>query len=147
MLAWLVSGDPLTDWTHLSAQQVNIAWSSLPRPNTSGSLPYAEQGMRALSLPFTSLTCDPLALPVKDCAAKAQLVVMGAVDRRLGVDLPLQLTRLKEIIAAKIPVLYLNAHPDGGGPNDAATLSVSADYPRMKALGFAFGELPVKRNY
>ena len=147
VLAWLVSGDPLTDWTHLSAQQVNIAWSSLPRPNTSGSLPYAEQGMRALSLPFTSLTCDPLALPVKDCAAKAQLVVMGAVDRRLGVDLPLQLTRLKEIIAAKIPVLYLNAHPDGGGPNDAATLSVSADYPRMKALGFAFGELPVKRNY
>ena len=148
VLAWLVTGDPLADWTRQSAQNVKVAWASLPRPNTSGSLPYAEQGLRALSVPFTSMTCDPLSAPVKDCAAKAQLVIMGAVDRSLGVnDLSLQLTRLKEIIEAKIPVLYLHAHPNQPSANDGAASSFPSDYPRMKTLGFAFGESPVKSNY
>lgn len=108
--------------------------------------PHAAGGLAALGVPFTSLNCDPLSEPVKDCAAKAQLVVIGAIDRRTGVDLATQLTRIQDIARLKIPLLYLNAHPDGGAPNDYARAAFEEDFKRLKTLGFAFGDEPDKRN-
>ncbi len=155
VLAWLVAGNPMLDWNTFSPTALNVAWSSLP---TSSSVmftnskgvkvykPHAAGGLAALGVPFTTLNCDPLSEPVRDCAAKAQLVVVGAIDRRAGVDLATQLTRLHEIIRAKIPLLYLNAHPDGGAPNDYARGAFEEDFKRLKALGFAYGDDPDKRN-
>ena len=157
VLSWLVTGDPARDLTGQSATSLNIAWSSLPKSNTvlytTGAKEkvyksYAADGLTALKIPFTSLQCDPLSDPVKDCAAKAQLVVIGAVDRRLNADvLQVQLSRIKDIVVAKIPVLYLNSHPDGGAPNDYARANWPDDYPRLSALGFASGDAPDRRNY
>ena len=100
-----------------------------------------------MGIPFNSLSCDPLSDPLKDCAAKAQLVVVGAIDRRMGVDLNTQLQRIQEIVKAQIPILYLNAHPDGGAPNDYARAAFKEDHLRHKAMGFAYGDNPDKRNY
>ncbi len=156
VLAWLATGNPMFDWSQSSPSALNVAWSSLP---TSSSVmftnskgvkvykPHAAGGLAALGVPFTSLSCDPLSEPVKDCAAKAQLVVVGAIDRRTGVDLSTQLTRIQDIVRAKIPVLYLNAHPDGGWANDFARAAFEDDFKRLKALGFAYGDDPDKRNY
>lgn len=158
VLAWLVSGNASTDLTQQNPANLNIAWSSLPASatvmytsanGTRVSKPYAVAGMNALlNGAFNSLSCDPLVAPLKDCASKAQLVVFGAIDRRLSAtDLQTQLTRIQEIIAAKIPVLYLNAHPDGGAANDYARASFTDDFPRLNAMGFANGDIPDKRNY
>ena len=156
VLAWLVTGNPLTDWSSRSANILNVAWSSLPTSsavlytNSKGVKvyrPYASAGLTALGIPFNSLSCDPLSDPLKDCAAKAQLVVVGAIDRRMGVDLNTQLQRIQEIVKAQIPILYLNAHPDGGAPNDYARAAFKEDHLRHKAMGFAYGDNPDKRNY
>ena len=156
VVAWLVTGNPMTDWSSRSANALNVAWSSLPTSSTvlytnskgiKVNRPHASAGMTALGIPFNSLSCDPLSDPVKDCAAKAQLVVVGAIDRRMGVDLNTQLLRLQEIVQSKIPILYLNAHPDGGAPNDYARAAFKEDHLRHKAMGFAFGSDPDKRNY
>ena len=104
VVAWLVTGNPLTDLSSRSANALNVAWSSLPTSstvlytNSKGTKvyrPYASAGMTALGIPFNSLLCDPLLDPLKDCAAKAQLVVVGTIDRRMGVDLNTQLLRLQ----------------------------------------------------
>ena len=159
VLAWLITGDVSSDLATQSAAKLNIAWASLPTSSTvmyttSGSQkvykPYAADGLAALNISFTNLQCDPLSAPVADCAAKAQLVVIGAYDRRLSSDsgkVKTQLDRIKEIVAAKIPILYLNAHPDGGQANDYARATWPEDFPRLDALGFGSGDTPDRRNY
>lgn len=159
VLAWLITGDVSSDLASQSAAKLNIAWASLPTSSTvmyttSGGQkvykPYAADGLAALNISFTNLQCDPLSAPVTDCAAKAQLVVIGAYDRRLSSDsakVKTQLDRIKEIVAAKIPVLYVNAHPDGGNPNDYARATWPEDFPRLDALGFGSGDTPDRRNY
>ena len=157
VLSWLVSGDTSRNFTGQDPASLNIAWSSLPTSNTlmytasdkqKVNKPYAVDGLSALNIPFTPMHCDPLSAALKDCAAKAQLVVIGAVDRRLSSDvLKTQLSRLQEIIAAKIPVLYLNSHADGGAPNDYARATWPQDYLRLNAMGFGNGDTPDRRNY
>ena len=121
VLAWLVSGNPLMDLTGPSTQAIKVAWGSLPTSSTvmytQGGVnvyePFAAAGLRTLGVKFTSATCDPLSAPVSECAAKSQLVVVGATDQSDAGKklLPTQLDRLKEIIQQKIPILYMNAHP------------------------------------
>jgi hypothetical protein len=162
VLAWLASGDPTKNLAGQTAVNLNIAWSSLPSPTsgtpmytTSGGQkvykPYAADGLAALNIPFTNLQCDPLSAPVADCAAKAQIVVIGAYDRRLRTDkdttkTQTQLDRIKAIVEARIPILYLNSHPDGGAPNDYARATWPEDFPRLDAMGFANGDTPDRRN-
>jgi hypothetical protein len=157
VLAWLVFGNAAQN---LSSQNLNIAWGSLPTTttvmykNTSNAnvyKPFAAVGLSALGVPYTSLSCDPLFDPVADCAAKAHLVVIGAADKTKNANaLPLQLARIKEIVQKKIPVLYMNAHPNGGPygtANDGASQQFTEDYERLQTLGFASGLSPVKSNY
>jgi Immunomodulating metalloprotease N-terminal domain len=152
VLSWLVSGDPTTDLTKQSAANLNIAWSSLPTYTTSGTpivtRPYAAKGLDALNIPFTSLACDPLSAPVEDCAKKAQLVVIGALDLKLvALDLQgklnkdyekiinTQLVRIKEIVKAQIPILYLKSHlTPGGYRNDYAMAISPLDLPVTQRL-------------
>ena len=113
--------------------------------------PYAADGLAALNIPFTNLQCDPLSAPVADCAAKAQIVVIGAYDIRLRRDkdttkTQTQLDRIKAIVEARIPILYLNSHPDGGATNDYARATWPEDFPRLDAMGFANGDTPDRRN-
>ena len=157
VLAWLVSGDAGLDLTLASATPVKVAWGSLPTSSTvmytQGNVktyePLAAAGLRALGVKFTSVSCDPLSAPVSDCAATSQLVVIGASDQSDAGKLLLQtqLVRLKEIIAAKIPVLYLNAHPSPSYWNDYARAAFVEDFARLAAMGFAWGDTPDKRNY
>ncbi len=146
VLSWLVSGDPTTDLTTQNAANLKIAWSSLPSYTVPGpqkvTKTYAADGLAALNIPFTSLTCDPLSAPVQECAAKAQLVVIGAIDDIGGSDkstpmLDLQLTRLKEIIQQKIPLLYMHAHPSYSTKNNYARWAQIPDHARLNAMGFA----------
>ena len=109
--------------------------------------PFAVAGMKALNIGFTNLNCDPLSAPLKDCAQQAQLVVIGGIDNSKKDILPTQLDRIKEIVAAKIPILYLNSHASGGAANDYASGSYDEDFPRLKAMGFANGALPDKSNF
>ncbi|NBT91930.1 MAG: hypothetical protein EBT37_04665, partial [Betaproteobacteria bacterium] len=157
VLAWLVANDAARDLTAAAPSSLAIAWGSLPLASPAAYLdsnastklrkPAAVAGMEALGVKFNNLNCDPLSAPMADCAAKAQLVVIGAIDRRAGVDLATQLARIRAIVQAKIPVLYLNAHPDGGAANDYARAAFVDDYPRLTALGFAAGDEPDRRNY
>ena len=159
VLAWLVYGDPLSALPDSSSTGLNIAWSNLPTSSSNPVMyinndkkqkvykPFAVEGLAALKVGFNNLPCDPLSAPVTECAAKAQLVVIGGIDNNNKDILPTQLVRIKEIVAARIPVLYLNAHPSGGGPNDFASGSYDEDFLRLKAMGFASGALPDKSNY
>ena len=157
VLAWLVANDAARDLTAQLPSSLAIAWGSLPTASQAAYFdgtsaikirkPYAVAGMEALGVKFNNLNCDPLSAPIADCAAKAQLVVIGAIDRRAGVDLATQLARIRAIVQAKIPLLYLNAHPDGGAANDYARAAFADDYPRLTALGFAAGDEPDRRNY
>ena len=149
VLAWLVKGDALINWSNQVPANLNIAWGSLPTTPTTFTTPSVTQlkkpraaaGLTALGIPYTNLDCDPLSAAVKDCAAKAQLVVLGASDQSATVKplLPTQLQRIQEIMAAKIPILYLSAHPSGGATNDWAGKQFDEDFDRLKALGFKFG--------
>ena len=158
VLSWLVTGNAGKDLSQQAPSSLSVAWSSLPTSstvlystsnNTKVYKPHAVEGLSNLwSGNFNSLSCDPLSAAVKDCAAKAQLVVFGALDRRLGADaIKTQLQRIQEIVAAKIPILYLNAHPDGGAANDYARATWDDDFPRLNAMGFANGPTPDRRNY
>ena len=159
VLAWLVYGDPLRALPQPSSTELKIAWSNLPT-STSNSVmytstdtkqkvykPFAVEGLAALNVAFNNLPCDPLSAPVTECAAKAHLVVIGGIDNNKKDILPTQLARIKEIVAARIPILYLNAHPSGGGPNDYAWGSYDEEFLRLKAMGFANGASPDKSNY
>lgn len=149
VLAWLVKGDASVNWSNQAPANLNIAWGSLPTTSTTFTTPSvtnlkkprAAAGLTALGIPYTNLDCDPLSAAVKDCAAKAQLVVLGASDQSSAVKplLPTQLQRIQEIMAAKIPILYLSAHPSGGAVNDWAGKQFSEDFDRLKAMGFAYG--------
>ena len=129
VLSWLVTGDPKSDLAQLKPSPLNIAWASLRisssvmytnKKNQKVYKPYASEGLDALKISYTNLSCDPLSDPVATCAANAQLVVIGAFDRNLkdASVIDTQLVRIKEIVKAKIPILYLNSHPDGGAAND-----------------------------
>ena len=154
VLAWLVRGNASADITTSSATPFYVAWGSLPTSSTVMFTtpkvyePYAASGLRSLGVKFSNMSCDPLSAPVNDCAGHANLVVIGALDRRLANDIKItQLKRIQEIVQAKIPILYLNSHPDGGSTNDYARSTWPEDIPRLDALGFASGETPDKRNY
>jgi len=157
VLAWLVKGDSEADLTAQDPSKLSIAWGSLPTTSTYFSTPsltklkkpYAVAGLISLGISNTNLDCDPLSAAVKDCAAKAQLVVLGASDQRADVKslLPTQLQRIREIMQARIPILYLSAHPSGGSANDWAGKQFDEDFDRLKALGFSFGVDPNLSNY
>ena len=158
VLSWLVSGDPKRDLAQQASSKLNIAWSNLRTSSTviytnssqqKVYKPYAAEGLTGLNIPFANLSCDPLSDPVATCAANAQLVVIGAFDRNLkdaGV-IDTQLLRIQQIIKAKIPILYLNSHPDGGAANDYARAAWPEDHPRLNAMGFASSEDIDRRNY
>ena len=149
VLAWLVKGDAAVNLSSQVPANLNIAWGSLPTTSSTFTTPSvtklkkprAAAGLTALAIPYTDLDCDPLSSEIKDCAAKAQLVVIGASDQSdNGKKLfPTQLQRIQEIMAAKIPILYLSAHPSGGAANDWAGKQFSEDFDRLKAMGFAYG--------
>lgn len=159
VIAWLVSGDPAKDVSPANAGGFNIAWASLPTSKTNPVLytttdtqekvyePYAVEGLRQLNIAFNNLPCDPLSAPLADCAAKAQLVVIGAIDSSKAAQLPTQLARIQEMVAARIPILYMNVHPNRGEANNFADGTPDEDHPRMDALGFASGVSPNKSNY
>jgi hypothetical protein len=157
VLAWLVSADPLKNLSTPNSSKLKVAWASLPTSSTGMytdkvtkvkvNLPYAADGLAALNIAFTNSECDPLIAPVADCAALADLVVIGAVDERAGVDLTTQLARLQEIIQKKIPLLYLNAHPRWESANSYARATWIQDHPRLNAMGFASSDQTDRRNY
>ena len=159
VLAWLVTGHATADITTTSAKTFSVAWGSLPTSSivmyttlapakVNVYEPYAVAGLRSLGVKFTNKYCDPLADPVDSCAAMSNLVVIGAIDWSDSgkLLLPTQLDRLKEIIAKKIPILYLNAHPNYSGYNDYARAVETDDYPRLAAMGFASGDNIDRRN-
>jgi hypothetical protein len=160
VLAWLVYGDPARELPKPGSSGLNIAWSSLPTSSSNQLMytttdtqqkvykPFAVEGLAALNVAFNNLSCDPLSAPVKDCAAKANLVVIGGINKNNNKDvLSVQLDRIKEMVNARIPILYLNTHASGGAPNDFASGSDDQDFPRLQAMGFANGALPDKSNY
>ena len=146
VLAWLVSGNPERDWSTQSPDGLKIAWSSMPwsstlmytrADNTKVYVPNAVAGLNALGIPFKNMFCDPLLDPIADCAAKAQLVVIGGSIYGNRDDMSLantQASRIKELVAAKLPILYLNSHPNTWY-NDWASGVYAADVPRIDALG------------
>ena len=146
VLAWLVSNDATRDLSSQPAESINIAWASMPRSNkemytradkTKVYLPNAAAGLTVLGIPYKNLLCDPLVDPIADCAAKAHLIVLGGsvYDDRNDMSLAnKQASRIKEWVAAKIPILYLNSHP-ASWYNDWASGVYAADVPRIAALG------------
>ena len=150
VLAWLAFDNPNRDLSSQPADSLKIAWSSMPLSSTSMySLtdknktkvytPNAAAGLTSLNIPFKNLFCDPLTDPVADCAAKAQLVVIGGSNYGQREDMVLanaQASRIKELVAAKIPILYLNSH-QSSGYNDWGSGVYAADVPRIAALGLA----------
>ena len=159
VLAWLVTGNANADISTSSAKPFSVAWGSLPTSSTVMYTtpapanrkvyePFAMAGMHSLGVNFTPKYCDPLADPVDTCAGTSNLVVIGAIDWSDSgkLLLPTQLDRLKEIIAKKIPILYLHAHPNYSGYNDFARAVETDDYPRLAAMGFASGDDIDRRN-
>ena len=150
VLAWLAFDNPNRDLSSQPADSLKIAWSTMPLSSTSMySLtdknktkvytPNAAAGLTSLNIPFKNLFCDPLTDPVADCAAKAQLVVIGGSNHGQSENMDLanaQASRIKELVAAKIPILYLNSH-QSSGYNDWGSGVYAADVPRIAALGLA----------
>ena len=152
VLAWLAFDNPNRDLSSQPADSLKIAWSSMPlsstsmysitdknNTNTKVYTPNAAAGLTSLNIPFKNLFCDPLTDPVADCAAKAQLVVIGGSNYGQRENMVLanaQASRIKELVAAKIPILYLNSH-QSSGYNDWGSGVYAADVPRIAALGLA----------